>query len=521
MISISCRRVLGACFLAFRSKDSVKSLGRGNDALGDRDPSVFGGLLILRFITQLVASVAALSFAAIGTATSEPALDQSVLPLPAPAPTTTYTVKKGDNDWSLAKKFGITVKELHKLNPNVNFKKLQIGTKLVVPGQAEKPAAKKAPAKTTPKPQAKQVKVELTGEKAEVIKSDVILRAGPGTKFERRARLNKGQKASVIERRDGWTKVKFASGTIGWMRDDMVAVTGTKTDLIAKKEDSDAVLPDTPESGTAKAGDATIDPKSVKEVESSAKEDLADTTPKKEIATSVVTPPPLEPAVDPREEVDMSAFNGKVARITASNVIVRSGPGTDTARKTMVGSGRVADILAMQGDWYKVKFGGGTIGWVRNDLLELVSADLVAKEREAASAGLSDPDASKVEKVLATARSKMGTRYVYGASRSNAFDCSGFVVWVMGQHGVKGLPRTSASQSTYGKKVARGDLEAGDLVFFRTTRGRRVSHVGIYIGNNKFIHASSGGGKVQINSLGESYYNARYVTARRLPQLSK
>jgi cell wall-associated NlpC family hydrolase len=84
------------------------------------------------------------------------------------------------------------------------------------------------------------------------------------------------------------------------------------------------------------------------------------------------------------------------------------------------------------------------------------------------------------------------------------------------------LPRTSASQATVGTAVRRSDLKVGDLVFFRTTRSSRISHVGIYIGNNRFIHASSGRSmRVRTNSLGESYYNSRFAGARRLPGLTK
>jgi hypothetical protein len=68
--------------------------------------------------------------------------------------------------------------------------------------------------------------------------------------------------------------------------------------------------------------------------------------------------------------------------------------------------------------------------------------------------------------------------------------------------------------------VDRGSLNKGDLVFFKTTRGKRIGHVGIYVGNGKFIHASSGGGKVQVNSLNEGYYNRRFVTARRVAKVS-
>lgn len=117
--------------------------------------------------------------------------------------------------------------------------------------------------------------------------------------------------------------------------------------------------------------------------------------------------------------------------------------------------------------------------------------------------------------VVAIAQSKLNTPYVYATSGPNSFDCSGFSTWVYKQLGVK-LPRSSASQSGFGQLVNRNDLVPGDLVFFNTS-GSGVSHVGIYIGNDKFIHAASAPYmKVMINSLSENYYNARYVCARRV-----
>ncbi|WP_099950404.1 C40 family peptidase [Ezakiella peruensis] len=117
--------------------------------------------------------------------------------------------------------------------------------------------------------------------------------------------------------------------------------------------------------------------------------------------------------------------------------------------------------------------------------------------------------------VVAIAQTKLNTPYVYATAGPNSFDCSGFSTWVYKQLGVK-LPRSSASQSGFGQLVNRNDLVPGDLVFFNTS-GSGVSHVGIYIGNDKFIHAASAPYmKVMINSLSEKYYNARYVCARRV-----
>jgi cell wall-associated NlpC family hydrolase len=108
----------------------------------------------------------------------------------------------------------------------------------------------------------------------------------------------------------------------------------------------------------------------------------------------------------------------------------------------------------------------------------------------------------------------MNTPYLWGGTSSNGIDCSAFCQRVMKYALNIDIPRTSIMQSTVGEEVAREDLQFGDLVFFNT-RGSRISHVGIYLGESVFAHSSSSGG-VKTSSLNEDYYNGRYVTARRV-----
>lgn len=107
----------------------------------------------------------------------------------------------------------------------------------------------------------------------------------------------------------------------------------------------------------------------------------------------------------------------------------------------------------------------------------------------------------------------LGIDYKYGGTTTKGFDCSGFVGYVFDKFKID-LPRTSSSMYAEGSKVKREDLRSGDLVFFNTS-GKGVSHVGIYVGNNKFAHASTSKG-TRIDSLGMDYYNDRYVGAKRI-----
>lgn len=121
------------------------------------------------------------------------------------------------------------------------------------------------------------------------------------------------------------------------------------------------------------------------------------------------------------------------------------------------------------------------------------------------------------EEVVELAKTKLGNRYVWGATGTKGtFDCSGFTKYCYKKNGID-IPRTSIMQSKYGKFVKRSELQKGDLIFFDTSRGRKgyVNHVGIYVGDNKFIHASSAKKKVVITSLDKTFYSQRYMGARR------
>ena len=116
--------------------------------------------------------------------------------------------------------------------------------------------------------------------------------------------------------------------------------------------------------------------------------------------------------------------------------------------------------------------------------------------------------------ILLTAKKYLGVRYVYGGESAKGFDCSGFVQYVFNKHGIN-LPRSSSQQATVGVKVSKSEAKPGDLVYFNTQAGKAISHVGIYLGNNQFIHASQNDG-ITITSLDSSYYKPRLVTIKRV-----
>jgi cell wall-associated NlpC family hydrolase len=109
----------------------------------------------------------------------------------------------------------------------------------------------------------------------------------------------------------------------------------------------------------------------------------------------------------------------------------------------------------------------------------------------------------------------IGTPYRFGGSELGGFDCSGLSRYVYAQSLGIDLPRTARAQSELpGSRLGRRQLVPGDLVFFETT-GRGVSHVGIYAGEERFVHAPSAGGIVQIKSLGDAYWGPRFRFGKR------
>ncbi len=119
------------------------------------------------------------------------------------------------------------------------------------------------------------------------------------------------------------------------------------------------------------------------------------------------------------------------------------------------------------------------------------------------------------ESIVETARSFLGVSYRWGGlSSKKGFDCSGLTMTVYKLNGLE-LPRSSSAQWKVGKTVKRSRLKRGDLVFFRTSRGKKISHVGIYIGDDQFIHSPSQGKDISIVSLSSDYYKKRYVGGRR------
>jgi cell wall-associated NlpC family hydrolase len=139
---------------------------------------------------------------------------------------------------------------------------------------------------------------------------------------------------------------------------------------------------------------------------------------------------------------------------------------------------------------------------------------IIAPGDYAAAAYEGTGDARLREEILRTAERFIGVPYRWGGeSTTEGFDCSGLTMVVYQLNGLE-LPRTSADQWRAGRPVDRNEMAQGDLVFFAGRGGRNISHVGIYLGGDRFLHAPGRGSTIQTASLASDYFRARYVGAR-------
>jgi cell wall-associated NlpC family hydrolase len=293
----------------------------------------------------------------------------------------------------------------------------------------------------------------------------ITVRLGPDESYRRLTLVDHGTELLATRKAGEWVQVELPSGRTGWIRNDFLKVAGKDTRVASREAKPSHAK------RVARRDDEDEKPDRHKRVASahhmSKREQRAEASRKHRLA--------LAKARRHRNTDEDDDDTPRVSRRHRAQVA--------KAHNTSRRSRRVA--LAHTSHSRRGRHG-----------------------RPEASAPDTDAD------VVRTAYAYRGVPYHYGGSSRSGFDCSGFTSYIYRKKGVS-LPHSAADQFNHGKRVSSGELKPGDLVFFHTTR-RGVSHVGIYAGEGKFVHASSGGGRVRVDSLNSGYYKKRLVGARRM-----
>lgn len=193
---------------------------------------------------------------------------------------------------------------------------------------------------------------------------------------------------------------------------------------------------------------------------------------------------------------------------------VRSGPGTSYSKVTSLNDNAVVTIVGINNGWYKIKTSSGAVGYVSSEYM-VTCKDSSGSRGDGTTAVAVSSNSSMGSQIVSYAKQFLGVPYVYGGNGPSSFDCSGFTSYVYRHFGYT-LNRTASTQLSNGVAVSKSELQPGDLVFFRYNTSYPASHVGIYIGNGQFIHASTNKYKVQIDQLMTGHYASVYVAARRI-----
>ena len=232
-----------------------------------------------------------------------------------------------------------------------------------------------------------------------------------------------------------------------------------------------------------------------------------------------------------------------LGRVTSFLVNIRSRPYTASSILSVVSENTNVDVIGVNNGWFKVQHGSVT-GYIRSDLMSITGAPrpgvlpahstpATSGNTQAATSGnpaptpaapiaaapaasAPDPNLPLAEQVIEFAKSLLGTRYVWGGASRAGFDCSGFVTYVMRNFDIT-VRRVANDQFNHsGTRIPRAELAPGDLVFFSSNGGRSITHVGIYIGDNEFIHSSSARTGVIISRLDTSWHTSTFAGANRV-----
>lgn len=347
--------------------------------------------------------------------------------------------------------------------------------------------------------------------------SSVNFRSAPNTSSTSYGELKNGTKVNVVGVSSGWYKVTY-NGKTGYIHPDYITLASSSAGTAIAP--SNTVTSTTGTAGTVKCS-SSVNLRSEANTSSSILAELKNGTAVTVVSTangwckvacSGKTGYIKQDYVSTSglASNNTSASTGTAAVVKCSSTVnFRSAASTSSTILGELKNGTAITVLSTSNGWSKVSYAGKT-GYISADYLVTASSGTaISPSNTAASVSIS----AKRQSVLNYAAQFLGVPYVYGGSTPSGFDCSGFTSYVF-KNTVGSIPRVAQAQYDATTRVSRDDLLPGDLVFFGSSTSS-ISHVGIYVGSNQFIHAPSTGDVVKYSSLTGSYAT-RYQGAGRV-----
>lgn len=347
--------------------------------------------------------------------------------------------------------------------------------------------------------------------------SSVNFRSAPNTSSTSYGELKNGTKVNVVGVSSGWYKVTY-NGKTGYIHPDYITLASSSAGTAIAP--SNTVTSTTGTAGTVKCS-SSVNLRSAANTSSSILAELKNGTAVTVVSTangwckvtySGKTGYIKQDYVSTTGSAsnNTSASTGTAAVVKCSSTVnFRSAASTSSTILGELKNGTAVTVLSTSNGWSKVSYAGKT-GYISADYLVTASSGTaISPSNTAASVSIS----AKRQSVLNYAAQFLGVPYVYGGSTPSGFDCSGFTSYVF-KNTVGSIPRVAQAQYDATTRVSRDDLLPGDLVFFGSSTSS-ISHVGIYVGSNQFIHAPSTGDVVKYSSLTGSYAT-RYQGAGRV-----
>ncbi|MBT2678796.1 C40 family peptidase [Bacillus sp. ISL-35] len=218
----------------------------------------------------------------------------------------------------------------------------------------------------------------------------------------------------------------------------------------------------------------------------------------------------LVATVAPSMDKASAAGTTYYVKINSGTLNMRNKPSTSGKIVTKLSKNQLVTVASQSKGWAKISSKGKT-GFVSSKYIAPKTTKAVVKKTAVKKSAVTPVDNYKAN-AISVAKSNMGVKYKWAGNNPSGFDCSGLVNYSFGKAGVD-LPRTAGEMYNVGTKVT--SYQPGDLLFYATSGGRKVTHVAIYIGNGQMIHSATSKG-VSIASINNPYWKPRFIGAKRL-----